>query len=277
MGNYGLGTLGGGVCYIDPQTELFHPGLALPDSLNNLIPKWVNDIFIDKHGNFWVGTYDGLVYADLAAQTIQIFTTDDGFMPHNVVYCILPDSAGNLWIGTLGGLAKIDPKNLTSTIYDKSDGLASNVICAMHEDENHLIWMSTHNGLSRFDPTNGAFTNYFASDGLQSNEFSRKAAFKSSKNELFFGGINGITEIKKDYQNYSRPIRDVMLTDLLRYDKPVKIGDKSGKHFILNKSIVLADTIKLVERDNVFSIGFTSVELANQSRISYKYKWKGLI
>ena len=97
----------------------------------------------------------------------------------------------------MGGLAKVDPKNLTSTIYDKSDGLASNVICALHEDENHLIWMSTHNGLSRFDPDAETFMNYFASDGLQSNEFSRKAAFKSSKNELFLGGSMGLLKSKK--------------------------------------------------------------------------------
>jgi signal transduction histidine kinase/ligand-binding sensor domain-containing protein/DNA-binding response OmpR family regulator len=270
-----IGTLGGGICRFDTKNELFYKGLDISDSLNNLIPKWVNDIFIDKDQNFWIGTYDGLVHIDAKRKNLRLFTQSSGLLSHNVVYCIRPDSKGNIWVGTYKGLVKINPLKMTSRIYNIKNGLCSNVICAINEDEHHQIWISTHDGLSRFNPENETFTNYYASDGLQSNEFSRNAAYKSKNQELLFGGINGVTEIKRDYKNYTRIVRDVMLTDFIRFDKPVKIGDLSGKYVILNKSIVLADTVKLVERDNVFSIGFTSVELANQSRITYEYRMEG--
>ncbi|MFN8257101.1 MAG: two-component regulator propeller domain-containing protein [Bacteroidales bacterium] len=270
-----IGTLGGGICRFDTKTDNFYPGFEVKDSLNNLIPKWVNDIYIDKNQNFWIGTYDGLVYINSQKKELKLFTRTNGFLCHNVVYCIYADTPGNIWVGTYDGLVKIDPLKLTSRSFTMENGLGSNVICAINEDEQHKLWISTHDGLSMLNPKDEKFTSFYASDGLQSNEFSRNSKYKSINQELFFGGINGITEIKKDYANFKRSVGDIMLTDFILFDKPVKIGDKSGKHTILDKSVVLADTVTLVERDNVFSIGFTSVELANQSRITYEYKMEG--
>ncbi len=270
-----LGTLGGGICRFDPKKQLFFEGLNIPDSLNNRIQKWVNDIFIDRDRNYWIGTYEGLFFVNYDAQSITHFSESDGTLANNTVYCIQSDREGTIWVGTYGGLVKIDPQTFYTKNYRLEDGLSSNVICAIQEDEHHRLWISTHNGLSRFDPDKEIFTNYFASDGIQSNEFSRNASFKTHQQELFFGGINGITEIKKDYQDYIQPVRDIILTDFLLFNQPVGIGDKSGKHVILKKSIVLADTVQIRERDNIFSIGFTSLELANQSRISYEYQMAG--
>ena len=274
-GQLWLGTLGGGVCRFDPKKEWFYQGLNIPDSLNNQIQQWINTIFIDKDRNFWIGTYGGLFRINPKIPKLTRFSEADGTLVNNTVYCILADWEGTIWAGTYGGLLKIEPKTLQTKFYRKEDGLGSNVICAIEEDEHHQLWISTHNGLSQFDPEKEVFTNYFASDGIQSNEFSRNTAFKNAQHELFFGGINGITEIKKDYQNYTHTVRDVILTDFSMFNHPVEIGDKSGNHIILKKSVVLADTVRIRERDNVFSIGFTSMELANQSRISYEYKMMG--
>jgi signal transduction histidine kinase len=66
-----------------------------------------------------------------------------------------------------------------------------------------------------------------------------------------------------------------MLTGLYLSDKFVKVGDKTGKHIILNESILLADTVRFREKDNVISISFTSAEIANQSRVNYEYMMEG--
>ncbi|WP_430816321.1 two-component regulator propeller domain-containing protein [Carboxylicivirga sp. RSCT41] len=272
--NYWLSTYGAGVIQFDPISEQFNK-LPLPDSINNLIPKWVNDVYIDEQRNFWIGSFDGLWHINTKKQEITIYDIDSGHMPSNVVYCIRTDYWGNMWVGTYEGLVRIDTATKTFTTLDEHNGLASEVICAIEEDEFHQIWLSTHEGLSRYNPVNNVFTNYYASDGLQSNEFSRNAVYKTADNRILFGGINGITEIRKDYNSFSRNAPEVMLTNFSKFNQEIKLGDASGKHQILNKPIVLADTIHLVERDNVFSINFTSKQLANQSRISYEYKIEG--
>ena len=268
-------TLGGGIFRYDIKKDLFYTGLDISDSINHNTPKSINNIYIDKDHNFWLATYVGLLYINHKTNSTTHFSESNGTLRNNTVYCIQSDSEGNIWAGTYGGLVKIDPSDMNSKTYAVEDGLCNNVICAINEDEYHQLWISTHNGLSRFNPKDESFTNYYAYDGIQANEFTRNATFKSEKQELFFGGINGITEVKRDYQEYSRSIRDVMLTEFISFDKHVNIGDKSGKHLILEKSIVLADTVRLQEQDNVFSIGFTSVELANQSRVSYEYMMEG--
>ncbi|WP_075602012.1 hybrid sensor histidine kinase/response regulator [Saccharicrinis aurantiacus] len=273
--DFWLATFGAGVINFNPKNETFTNKLPVSDSLNNIIPKWVNDVHLDNKGRFWVGTYDGLVLVEPKTDKATFFNVDNENIPNNVVYCIKEDYKGNIWTGTYGGLVKINPNTLDCKTYTTNDGLASNVICAIEEDEYFQLWMSTHKGLSRLDTGKEAFVNYYASDGLQSNEFSRNAVYKTAINELFFGGINGITEIKKDYNTYKNKAPNVILTDFNKNNKAVNIGDKSGKYKILSESIILEDTIHLNEKDNIFSIEFTSENLAGQSSISYEYMMEG--
>lgn len=270
-----IGTLGQGICRFDIQKEVFYPGLDIPDSLNNKIPKWIISIYKDEIQNLWLTTYVGVFYIDLKNKSLTHFSKENGRLKNNTVDCILVDSKNNVWAGTYEGLAKINKDSLTSKFYDVNDGLCNNVICSIVEDEFNQLWMSTHNGLTRFDPEKETFTNYYSYDGIQANEFSRNASFKSEKQEVFFGGINGITQIKRDYVDIKSEVSDIMLTEFLNFDSHVNIGDKSGKHIILDKSIVLEDTIRLREQDNVFSIGFTSTDIANQTGISYEYMMEG--
>lgn len=253
----------------------FSKGFQIADSLNNLIPKIINDIYIDNHENIWLATYQGLVYFNAQNKSLSFYSTNNNFLPSNIIYCIHPDNKNNIWLGTYKGLVKINPANMSFSAYTKEDGIAGNVICAIQEDRYGQLWISTHTGLSRLNPSNNTFVNYYASDGLQSNEFYRNAVYKSADNSIYFGGINGVTEINKDYNLFISELPDIMLTNFMRFNTSVKIGTKTGKYTILNKSIVVADSIHLLEKDNVFSISFTSKELSNQSKINYEYMMEG--
>lgn len=270
-----LGTLGDGIARFDINKETFYTGLNIPDSLNQSIPKWILSIYVDNKKNLWIGSYVGMLYINLENKTLELFTVENGKFPNNTVVTIQSDSKGNIWAGTYAGIVKIVPGAMNIRTFTVSDGLCNNIISAIQEDEDGRLWISTHNGLSVFEPNTEVFTNYFSSDGIQANEFSRNSTFKTIDGELFFGGINGITQVKKDNSDIQQQLRDILLTDFYLSGKNVNVGDKSGKHVILSKSIVLADTVCLREKDNIFSIGFTSSEIANQSRINYEYKMDG--
>ncbi len=270
-----IATLGNGINRFDIDKEIYYPGLDIPDSLNKKIPQWIISIHIDKDKNIWFGSYVGLYFYNTKDKTLTHYSEENGLLNNNTVNCIQSDSHNNIWIGTYEGLIKLDPITMQHKFYTTEDGICNNAVCAIEEDEYNQLWISTHKGLSRFNPKDESFTNYYSFDGIQANEFSRNAVCKTENNELFFGGINGITQIKRDYINYKRELKDVVLTEFILSNRYIKIGDKTGKHIILDKSIVLADTIKIKEEDNVFTIGFTSTEVANQSRVSYEYMMKG--
>lgn len=270
-----IGTLGGGICRFDPITEAFTSGLNISDYQNKMINKWINCIYIDKYNNFWIGTYDGVFLVNPKTKKINMLNVSNGFIPGKVAYTIKSDSKENIWIGTNNGLVSMNSELMDVRFYTTTHGLCSNSICDILEDKYGQIWVSTHNGLSRLDPQTEVFVNYYASDGIQANEFARNATFKTASGVLFFGGINGITELRKDYRSFSEKISEVILTDFFLFDKSVKINQKTNNYTILNKSIVWADTVQLTESDNVFSIDFTSKEIANPNRIKYQYKLDG--
>jgi len=270
-----VGTLDDGIARFNTTTGNFTCGLDLPDSLNNKIPKWILNLQIDAKGNFWIGTYVGLFYVDMKKPSVAQLTIENNALPDNTVSCLHIDREQNIWAGTYGGIVKIRPGLMTTTFYSKKNGLCNNVISAIEEDEAGMIWISTHNGLSRFNPKTRLFTNYSSYDGIQANEFTRNCSFCTEKNELFFGGINGVTQIKRDYKECLEKIKDVFLTGFYLSGKSVNVSEKSGNHVILKKSIVFADTLRFMESDNQFSIGFVSAEIANQSKIGYEYFMDG--
>ena len=52
-----------------------------------------------------------------------------------------------------------------------ADGLPSETIVGIAEDNSGNIWLSTINGISKLNLKTNKFTNYNKGHGLQSNEF----------------------------------------------------------------------------------------------------------
>ena len=90
----------------------------------------------------------------------------------------------------------------------QNDGLPSNSIKGIVEDNSGKLWFSTEAGLCRYDQGNRNIENFTVSDGLPINQFNFSSAFRASDGELFFGTINGmisfypnrLTSIKKSFK-----------------------------------------------------------------------------
>ncbi len=73
------------------------------------------------------------------------------------------------------------------TQFNSNNGLPSNTIYDINQDENGFIWLATDYGLSRFDGL--SFKNYTIADGLPDNEI--LYFFKDSKQRIWLIGFNG--------------------------------------------------------------------------------------
>lgn len=97
------------------------------------------------------------------------------------------DSKGNLWFGTLEkGVAKYDGNKLTYLTTE--DGLPSNRVTRVIEDDSSNLWFGTGGGISKFDGK--SFTNYSEKDGLCSNMVSN--LFIDSKGIFWIGTWGGV-------------------------------------------------------------------------------------
>jgi ligand-binding sensor domain-containing protein/signal transduction histidine kinase len=231
----------GGLSRFYPSTGFFKtyaPDSADPDSFSSFQPT---AIFETEEGDLWIGTYNrGL---ELFLRNEDLFkhfrhdVRDPTSLSGDSICAIQQDSQGTLWIATCStGLEKMDIGTGTFTHYTEEDGLPSNVILGIVEDDNGKLWISTNDGISCFDPVAGSFKNYDISDGLQSDEFSRYAYSKTRDGAIVMAGIDGLNIFQPEQIIDNPYIPPIVLTGISQGGESVNSKGNINNHpnYILN-------------------------------------------
>lgn len=289
FGNLWIGTEGGLDYYIFDQDRLehFQSGSNLSNTLSdNRIQS--NCILIDNDENVWVGTWNGLNKISSSGENFNSYLQNikiesyyyDSYnhnsLSDNRIISLFLDNKNILWIGTHGGgLNKLDlsdPGEYNFISYSEKDGLPSNVIYGILNDNEGNIWISTNNGLSKFNPSTGEFRNYDESDGLQSNQFFWGASCRAKSGRLYFGGVNGVNSFIP-YELRDNPhIPPVHITGIHLFNKPVTIDDSSS---VLKKTVIESDIIELNYDNYIIGFEFVSLDFVNSNKNLYSYMLEG--
>jgi len=168
-GNFWFGTDGGGVYRYDIQNNTVY----VVTSDEELSGDYVSSISEDNQGNIWIGTDNGITIYDKkqAINSEEAYTylnIEKGLVVDNitVVQSVLEDE---IWVGTEGaGIVVIKlPTDVPitelesihdaiSTIITTEDGLSSNSITTIFEDNDNTIWIGTATGgVTKFIPGEG--------------------------------------------------------------------------------------------------------------------------
>ena len=168
----------------------------------------------DRAGNLWIGTSNSgglLRYRD---GKFKRFTTNDGVPPGWVVWLYL-DHDGRLWIASqLGGLARIEDPTanvLHVQTYTTADGLSSNNVRSITEDEWGRIYACTGHGVDRLDVGNRSIKHFTVADGLPRGMI--QLAYRDRHGTLWFGSVFGLSSfVPENRQSLMMP--SVYLTGL---------------------------------------------------------------
>ncbi|AWG22627.1 hybrid sensor histidine kinase/response regulator [Flavobacterium faecale] len=290
--NIWIGTYGSGVHrWLATAT----PGVYIKDVLyeneNNptSIPNnIIRSIYEDRAGNIWFGTGDGL--SQLPKNQIKskvpqfkVYKNDPknaSSLSQNYILALYESKKGDFWVGTFGGgLNKLIPAKGDQPVsfqkFSENDGLPSNVIKGIQEDEFGNLWLSTNKGLSRWNTKTNKVKNYDVNDGLQSNEFSELSFFKRRDGELLFGGVNGFNAFlpSEIIDNVTPP--KTVITSLSIFNKLIAIGDEFNGRVILPESISTIKEIELKYSENSFSIEFAALHYSAPRKNQFAYKLEG--
>ncbi|MCB0546319.1 MAG: hypothetical protein KDD19_01965 [Phaeodactylibacter sp.] len=278
-GSLWIGTLGGGLEKFDYASKRFYHYQPVPGDPSSLSGLNVQVLLVDKDDNLWVGTeYGGLnklISEEKGFRSWKKNKADSTSLRVNSVLCLHQDRNGRIWVGTEGGglhLLVEDEQSFRN--YSVKDGLPSNVVNAIEEDDNGVLWISTNMGLSAFNPSTGKFTNYDKNDGLQSNQFNRSASLRSSSGDMYFGGIHGVNAFHPEKVHINGNLPKVVFTDFMLFNQPVPVGLFKRRE-VLPKPLNEEPTITLRYSDNVFSIEFAAIEFTNPSKNMYAYRLEG--
>ncbi len=275
IGTWG-GNWGGGLDKLNLHTGRFTNYALLPQGKSPSM-NVVMELYYSSKNMLWLGTQGGGLNK-LNPETEE-FTyyknkkNDSLSLSTDYVYALTEDSKNRLWVGTAGGgLNLFHPENETFTTYNSTHGLNNNIINGLLEDNSGNIWMSTNNGISKFDPENKTFRNYSKKDGLQGNVFNQGACFKNKQGEMFFGGIEGLTYFFPDSIKDNPYSPNIKITKLKILNKEVEIGKEYSGRVVLDRSILLSDTVELSYKDYLLTLEFSALHYAIPSQNKYKYK-----
>ncbi len=278
-GKIWIGTNGGGVNIIDPETQE-HKILMRNDSLasQSLSLDWIRFIQEDSYGCIWIGTSYGLNLYDPVEETFQHYFHDDKdstSISSDFIYSFAEDLNNQIWIGTALGLNKYDRKTGQFQVYTESDGLPNNIINSIIDTKDGFLWISTNNGLTKFNIEENCFCNYNYTDGLVSNSFINGAYYNQNNEVLYFGSIAGITYFnpkKISDINYDIPI---ILTDFKIFNQSINAGQLFDKREILKDNISKTSSIEILKRDRAITIDFTALSYSYKDKIEYEYRLIG--
>ena len=192
------------------------------------------------------------------------------------MHWIIATKKKELYLATFGGglnkLLSIDKNgNGVFKSYSVLDGLPSDVLLSIREDQKQNLWMSTENGISKFIPGEERFENYDDRSITFRVRFSEAASAVTSKGKMLFGASNGIFMFDPDSINKSRFVPPIVLSKLVIANQDIVPGEGS----VLK--VGLDDTKELVlsHKENIFAIQYAALDYTNPQNIQYAYILEG--
>ena len=179
---------------------------------------------------------------------------------------------GVLWLASNGmGLCRWDwKKGKVPEILNKTDGLPSDIIYRIEEDNHGNLWMSTDDGLCRYSCKRNRFKVYTVVDGLPSQEFNRTSSFKGADGKLYFGGVNGVVSFDPNDFEGERNSSQLKITGFARFaSKESGFVDETSEFYETNQ-------IKIHPGDYLIKLDFALLDFG-PSKPLYWYRIKGVV
>ena len=178
-----------GLVWFDRYRHVFRTYRQMPWDADSLGSNLINELFMDRSGNLWIGS-------DSAG--VNLLTDNDGSqikvirypheennvysLSHNQVHAIYEDAGGLLWFGTDNGVSKVNPDTrkfglLQNNPEDSNSPAANNITALAYDATWNFLWIGTaDDGLDRMNLATGSFTHFqhVAGDerSLESNQIS---------------------------------------------------------------------------------------------------------
>ena len=221
----------------------------------------------DRYGNIWLGMWEH----DLARYRqgkVEVLRRDDGF-PDGMVNAILLDHVGRIWAGSSrGGMVRIDEPNsdpIRFRIYSTKNGLSSNNVRAITEDQWGRIYFWTGRGVDRLEPDTGGVVHYTTADGLVPAGSDNQTAFADRHGNLWFGYV-GLSRFVPQPEPTDAPSFPIYIRRVRARGVPLPISELGETNLT---GLVLQPS------QNNLQIEFESLNFDMREVLRYQYKLEG--
>lgn len=280
--NLWIGTLGGGVDKLDPTRKVFQrhdignmPGL----SDNTILSMWSGDRSL-----VYLSTTKGVDVLNARNNTIRSAfgdTIQRNKLSEQVVYNTILDRRNLLWIATDNGLNIFDTASKTMQYLTKNNGLPSDQVVSLMEDNQGNVWVGTRNGLACVYPkkVDGkmefSVVSFDENDGLPSSIINQNSLYKNNAGILFVGTTKGYSMFDPKTIRFNRIVPNPRFTGLAIGNTDISAGEKYRNRKLLQASITHLKKLTLHYDERNFTIFFSALSYIHPEKNNYRYKLKG--
>lgn len=284
-GNIWVATYGGGINIIVSQPNETYRILNGDNTLTNYPSdtyRKIRTIAIDKKGNVWAGTTDGLLSMSYKQNRFIINIlkncNDPNFMiGSNDIVCMGCDKYGSMWIGTNGGglchtIGTDEDGNWMYENFGSRNGLPSDEIKALTFDQKGHVWFSTDRVICSFDTERRIFSTFTLQDGVDDTMCSECGAIALPNGDILFGTIDGYYFIDHSKLSSTKgALLKLQITDFLINDAIVTPRWNDDFDYYIPES----KSVELPNHNSVFAFRFASLNYQLQHRVHYQYMLEG--
>ncbi|HVI48229.1 MAG TPA: two-component regulator propeller domain-containing protein [Chitinophaga sp.] len=252
----GIG-FGNGVVQYNPATRSFIHYPA-KEGENRLPIRYPFAIAEDNESNLWMGNHDGAALVCWKRKTNRFSTILPDYyavFDNARINTLLCNRKKLLWIGTADGLFCYDIPGRRFTKYDMTQGLPSNVISSMAEDNKGRLWIGTNNGLSCFSLSSKKYTNFLYPVVLPEAKINN-VEYDSLSGRIFFTTDHYVNTFDPDSLLNSTVPLSISITG-------ISIG---------NREKALQPVYNIPYYQNDISISYTAVNFADGPLNRYYYR-----
>ncbi|HRZ98394.1 MAG TPA: two-component regulator propeller domain-containing protein, partial [Paludibacter sp.] len=240
----------------------------------------IRHLLQDKDNTLWIATTNGLLQInDFMTHQMKEYYHEklpniENSLSNNDVHYLHLDKKNQLWIATFGGgLNKLITKatGKSSAVFkhfSTKQGLFSDIVLSIKEDNAGILWLSSENGISRFDSKNNFIQNYDMFNGISDAHFSEAASLFTRDGSILFGSNKGYYFFNPSKIKVSAEKPSIEFTGFQLFSNDVRVGDENSP---LKQSISTSEVIELTHKQSVFSIEYAALDFSNSDKINYAF------
>ena len=262
---------------------------------DGLVGDTIRCLFEDNYGTLWIGTSDGL--SRRIGDKFENLTMAEG-LPDNQVLAMYQDRQRTLWVGTAnGGLCRMiygldnsghSESRPKFTSYTTRQGLFSNSVFEILEDNRGNLWMSCIAGIFRVskkeldDFDRGVVhsiscASFGKIDGLasaQCNGVSKPSACKGLDGRLWFTTTRGLVVVDPNVVRENDPAPSVAIEEVIADNKLLLLGSKADSAYTSPSGELWQFRVEPGRGELEFNYTALGFRAAEKNR--FKYKLEGV-
>jgi signal transduction histidine kinase/DNA-binding response OmpR family regulator/ligand-binding sensor domain-containing protein len=288
-GRIWVATFGQGINYIEKTDNETVRFISHRNNLKNYpVERCYRTRFItsDNERHILVGTTVGLLIFDMDFDrpeniVFNHFMHREGnvkSLNNNDVHWITVTRNNNIYLATFGGgLNKFRmTQNIDSAYFEyftKENGLSSDILLSMQDDNNGNLWLCSENGITKFNISTRQFENYDKENLNIRTRFSEASAVRRNDDSFMFGSSDGLLRFHPSEVKQNGYIPPIIFTGLqVRGEN--KSPDKA-KNAVIHNIIDDVDLLTLSHKENIFSVRYAALDMTNPEHIKYACMLEG--